>query len=69
MRRGLDARRVVLAPAGAAAAAAQSMQRQDLEIVDCLLPPRSGRWGAHVLDAKTPDADDETECRVRGGDG
>ena len=28
MRRGLDARRVILAPAGAAAAAAQSMQRQ-----------------------------------------
>lgn len=59
----------VLAPAGAAAAAAQSMQRQDLEIVDCLLPPQVRQVGGRTFSTpRRPTRTTETECRVRGGE-
>src|SRR5688500_7405921 len=59
----------VLAPAAATAAAAQSMQRQDLEIVDCLLPPQVRQVGGRTFSTpRRPTRTTETECRVRGGE-
>ena len=58
----------IRAPAGAAAAA-QSMQRQDLEIVDCLLPPQVRQVGGRTFSTpRRPTRTTETECRVRGGE-
>ena len=69
MRRGLDARRVDPGSRGRAAAAAQSMQRQDLEIVDCLLPPQVRQVGGRTFSTpRRPTRTTETECRVRGGE-
>ena len=57
----------ILAPAVAAAAAAQSMQRQDLEIVDCLLPPQVRQVGGRTFSTpRRPTRTTETECRVLG---
>ena len=59
----------ILIPAGGAAAAAQSMQRQDLEIVDCLLPPQVRQVGGRTFSTpRRPTRTTETECRVRGGE-
>jgi len=59
----------ILAPAGATAAAAQSMQRKDLEIVDCLLPPQVRQVGGRTFSTpRRPTRTTETECRVRGGE-
>lgn len=59
----------IVVPAGGAAAAAQSMQRQDLEIVDCLLPPQIRQLGGRTFSTpRRPTRTTETECRVRGGE-
>ena len=56
--------------AGTGSAAAQpSMQRQDLEIVDCLLPPQVRRVGGRTFQTpRRPTRTTLTECRVRGGE-
>jgi uncharacterized caspase-like protein len=50
-------------------AAAPTMQRQDLEIVDCLLPPQVRQVGGRTFSTpRRPTRTTETECRVRGGE-
>jgi hypothetical protein len=45
------------------------MQRQDLEIVDCLLPPQVRRVGGRTFQTpRRPTRTTLTECRVRGGE-
>jgi hypothetical protein len=56
-------------PAGHADAATQPMQRQDFEIVDCLLPPQIRQVGGRTFSTpRRPTRTTETECRVRGGE-
>jgi uncharacterized caspase-like protein len=58
-----------LVTTGDSAAAAQSMQRQDLEIVDCLLPPQIRQVGGRTFATpRRPTRTTQTECRVRGGE-
>ena len=55
--------------AGSAAAATHDMQRKDLEIVDCLLPPQIRQVGGRTFSTpRRPTRTTETECRVRGGE-
>jgi hypothetical protein len=45
------------------------MQRKDLEIVDCLLPPQIRQVGGRTFSTpRRPTRTTETECRVRGGE-
>ena len=59
----------IVIPAPGTAVAAQSMQRRDLEIVDCLLPPQVRQVGGRTFTTpRRPTRTTETECRVRGGE-
>src|SRR5262245_34314975 len=56
-------------PAASLSAATQDMQRKDLEIVDCLLPPQIRQLGGRTFPTpRRPIRTTETECRVRGGE-
>ena len=51
------------------ALAAPSPQRQDLEIVDCLLPPQIRRVGGRTFQTpRRPTRTTVSDCRVRGGE-
>ena len=51
------------------ATAAQPMQRQDVEIVDCLLPPQVRQVGGRTFATpRRPTRTTLSECRVRGGE-
>ncbi len=51
------------------AAQAPAMQRQDVEIVDCLLPPQVRRVGGKSFSTpRRPTRTTLAECRVRGGE-
>jgi uncharacterized protein len=53
----------------ASAATAPAMQRQDVEIVDCLLPPQVRRVGGKTFSTpRRPTRTTLAECRVRGGE-
>ena len=60
---------IALSPAVGAAQSPASMQRQDVEIVDCLLPPQIRQVGGRTFATpRRPTRTTLSECRVRGGE-
>lgn len=58
-----------LAAASGSVVAAPPLQRQDLEIVDCLLPPQVRRVGGRTFQTpRRPTRTTLSDCRVRGGE-
>ena len=58
-----------LVAATGGAVAAPSLQRQDLEIVDCLLPPQVRRVGGRTFQTpRRPTRTTLSDCRIRGGE-